>query len=55
MKGAFSLPCTENEKREFSMKIPMQGTPSKMATVAGTAPFSLTIASTSFAVFKFLG
>jgi hypothetical protein len=33
----------------------MQATPSRIAMVAGTAPLSRTIASTSFAVSKFGG
>lgn len=35
--------------------VPMQGTPSRIAIVAGEAPLCLTIASTSFAVSKFCG
>lgn len=35
--------------------IPIYGVPSKMAIVAGIAPLSRTIASTSFAVRKFCG
>lgn len=33
----------------------MHGTPSRIAIVAGTAPFSLTMTSNSFAVSKFWG
>lgn len=42
-------------ERNSVEKTPMHGMPSKIATVAGTAPFVLTMASTSFAVSKFRG
>lgn len=42
-------------KNQSYGKKPMQGRPSKIAIVAGIAPFCLTIASTSLAVSKFWG
>lgn len=42
-------------KEKMLKSLPMHGMPSKIAIVAGSAPLSLTIASTSFAVSRFWG
>lgn len=41
--------------KQMGNNIPIYGVPSKIAIVAGIAPLSRTIASTSFAVRKFCG